>query len=223
MKLAQQCLSSLCIHILQKANLIELSLEENNMIRLIPILIVIVCISACKKENTVEPEPTMNYVDLHQAEVKDGVFQRVDLDDNHTQDFTFTTRLVNDPALNQSTLEFIVIARIDAYLMLVTGTQTGKKFVKGDSLRVAAASGSSWTAFSLMILAKKITPQTGASFWEGEWKDASHHYLPVKVTKTNGSVHIGWIELSMDSAGEKLILHKAALSIDAEKNVAAGI
>jgi hypothetical protein len=192
------------------------------MNRLITILSVIILLFGCKKSNNEPiPEPTMEYLDLNNVEVKDGVFQRVDLDDNNTQDFTFTTRTVTDATLNQTKFQFIVIARIDAYL-LFSGTQTGKKFSKGDSITTVPPAGSTWAPFNLIILAQKITPQSNTPYWDGEWKNASHHYLPVQVTRVDGELYTGWIELSMDVAGEKLILHRAAVSMEPGKNSRAG-
>ena len=192
------------------------------MKRLLPFLSVLILLYACKKNNDLPPEPTVEYINLNNVEVKDGVFQRVDLDDNNTQDFTFTTRIITDPALNQTKFQFLVISRLDAYLLLTTGTQSAKKFMKGDSIRTVASPGSSWAAFSLVIMTQKITPASAAPYWEGEWKDASRHFLPVKVTKRSGEVHTGWIELSMDIANEKMILHKAAISLEPEQDLKAG-
>jgi len=193
------------------------------MNRLLVFLLAAVLLYACKKNNDDPlPEPTMEFLSLDNAEVKDGVFQRVDLGEANSPDFTFSTRTVTDAALNQTKFQFIVTTRIDSYLMLTTGTQTGKKFTKGDSIRTVAAAGSTWASFSLMILAQKITPATGAASWDGEWKNASHHFLPVKITRKNGDIHVGWVELSMDIASEKIILHRAAISIEPDKNVRAG-
>ena len=185
--------------------------------------VMVVLLYACKKSNDDPlPEPTMEFLDLNNVEVKDGVFQRVDLGEPNSPDFTFSSRSVADPALNQTKFQFIVTTRIDSYLMLTTGTQSGKKFIKGDSIRIAAPAGSTWTSFSLMILAQKVTPASSASYWEGEWKNASHHFLPIKITRKNGDIHVGWVELSMDIANEKITLHRAAISIEPEKNVRAG-
>ena len=193
------------------------------MTRLILLVSILLLVYACKKDNeNPPPEPTMEYLDLKNAEVKDGLFQRVDVGEINSTDFTFTTRVVTDPTLNQTKFQFLVTCRLDSYVMLVTGTQTGKKFMKGDSIRMVAAPGSTWTAFSIMHMAEKVTPAAGATYWQGEWKDASRHFLPIKVTMKSGKVHTGWIELSMDITNEKMILHKAAISLEPDKNVRAG-
>jgi hypothetical protein len=72
-----------------------------------------------------------------------------------------------------------------------------------------------------MIMSQKVTPQSGNPFWQGEWKDASHHFLPIKVTRRN-EIYAGWIELTMEPSSERIVLHKAAVSIDPDKNVRAG-
>jgi hypothetical protein len=101
----------------------------------------------------------MTYIDLHEAEVKMGVTQKVNPDQNSTDDFTFSTRTVNDATLNETRFEFYVVSRIDAYLLMISGTPTGKKFNKGDSIRVVAPTGTTWSSLSFMIMSQKVTPQ----------------------------------------------------------------
>jgi len=192
------------------------------MNRSILMLLAILVIIACKKENNAPvPEPTMFYQELYQAVVNINTAQVVDLDENGAREFTFSARTINDATLNQTRLEFVVIARPEGGLLMTTGTQGGKKYNKGDSIRIAAPAGANWASLTLMIMAQKVTPQAGAAYWQGEWKDASHHYLPVTIAK-DGYIHTGWIELSLDIASEKLILHKAAYSLEPDKSSSAG-
>ncbi|MBO9564747.1 MAG: hypothetical protein J7621_18355, partial [Niastella sp.] len=61
----------------------------------------------------------------------------------------------------------------------------------------------------------------GNPYWEGAWKQVHHQYLAIQIVKDNKRYN-GWVEVSFDTAGEKLVLHKAAISKEAEKAVIAG-
>ena len=58
-------------------------------------------------------------------------------------------------------------------------------------------------------------------YWDGIWKRASHHFLPVQVTR-NGKTYNGWMEISFDMSGDKLVLHKAGISTENDKEIKAG-
>jgi len=45
--------------------------------------------------------------------------------------------------------------------------------------------------------------------------------LPIQIER-NGRLYNGWIELSFSTANEKLILHKAAISVEEGRTVRAG-
>ena len=57
-------------------------------------------------------------------------------------------------------------------------------------------------------------------FWEGDWKEASHHFVPIQLKKQNG-LYNGWIEVSFSTVTEKLTLHKAAICTEANKRILA--
>jgi hypothetical protein len=58
--------------------------------------------------------------------------------------------------------------------------------------------------------------------WEGNWKTATKKYLPIQVRKNNLRFN-GWIELTVDTLHEKIILHRAAISKAGEKEIIAGL
>jgi hypothetical protein len=61
----------------------------------------------------------------------------------------------------------------------------------------------------------------GTIYWEGAWKTASHHYFPFYIER-NSKRFFGWIELSFSMALEKIIIHRIAVSEEAEKTIIAG-
>jgi len=186
------------------------------------LILCFILIASCnKKENDVLPIPKMKYLDLHQSEVKTGVTQRIDVDEDGTIDFSFKTLLIGDPILKQDRHAFLVGSTIENYLLAIDNSETGKRLEKGDLIGLMPPSGYEWFQIALVVMTEKIIPESNPSYWRGEWKDASHHYLPIQVRR-NGLRYNGWIETSMDTNGERMILHKAAISTEPHKDVKAG-
>ena len=186
------------------------------------LLFAFMLISACsQKDKDPNPGPVMKYINLNHTEAKKGSPQRLDLDEDGTKDFTFTAFLVGDPVLKQDRLTFVATSTMDTYLLSIENTETGKRMNGGELVGLVPPSGFQWFEIALVVLTEKITPQEGPVFWRGDWKDASHHFLAVQIKK-NGSRYNGWVELSMDTTGEKIILHKAAISLEPNKNVKTG-
>jgi len=72
------------------------------------------------------------------------------------------------------------------------------------------------------MLVQKITSFTAPPVWEGHWRNAVHKYLPYQVLENN-SRYNGWVEISIDVPGEKVVLHKVAISKEANKIIKAGV
>ncbi|KAA9038367.1 hypothetical protein FW778_12400 [Ginsengibacter hankyongi] len=62
----------------------------------------------------------------------------------------------------------------------------------------------------------------GGTLLEGHWKNAVHKYLPYQVVE-NGNCYNGWMELSIDVPGEKVVLRNTAISKEANKIIKAGV
>jgi hypothetical protein len=181
-----------------------------------------VVFTSCEKEHpTGNPLPEqMQYTNLGDAEVSYGHSKSIDINKDGKADFLFSTLLVGDPILQRDKLQFYAYSKIETYLMNDENSQS-LVLSKGDLISIQPA-GYEWYEISGILLAEKITPVTGAIFWEGLWKDASHRFLPVMV-KANGLRQTGWIELSFNKTAEKIILHKAAIRLEAEKDCKAGL
>ena len=78
-----------------------------------------------------------------------------------------------------------------------------------------------WYEVSAIVLAEKITPVNGEPYWQGPWKNVAHKFLPVMIRKEDKSYY-GWIELSFDTAAEKMILHRVAICTEANREVKTG-
>lgn len=180
---------------------------------------------ACKKENTkptipsVPSHPLMSYKNLGDKEVKYGQSQYVDIDNDGSIDFKFSVLLVGDPVLQRDRVQFYANSGIKRNLL---NNQVDESPIlnKGDSVG-KVHNGYTWWEISSIVLAEKIVEYSG-SHWEGLWKNADHNYLPVQIEK-NSKLYHGWVELSFNTAEEKLILHKAAISTEEERSVMAGV
>lgn len=180
---------------------------------------------ACKKEKmqptipSIPSHPVMSYKNLGDKEVKYGQSQYVDIDNDGTIDFKFSVLLVGDPVLQRDRVQFYANSGIKRNL-LNSQVDESPMLNKGDSIG-KVHSGYSWWEISSIVLAEKIVEYSG-NHWEGLWKNADHNYLPIQIEKNNKLYH-GWVELSFNTADEKLILHKAAISTEEERSVQAGI
>ena len=192
------------------------------MRKILIIAIASVLFLACSKKPPINPSgpshPQMAYTNLADKEVKYGQVQFVDIDNDGSNDFKFGVLLVGDPILQRDRVQFYVNSGIKRNL-LNNQVDESPILSKGDSVK-KFHTGYTWWEISSIVLAEKIIENTG-SHWEGLWKMADHKYLPIQIEKNNKLYH-GWIELSFSTTGEKLILHKAAISTEEDKAVQAG-
>lgn len=192
------------------------------MNKLLTLTLAVLLLSSCDKEVCEEPgllHPRMQYTDLQNFEVKYGTTKRVDVDGNGTTDYYFETLLVGDALGQRDRLQFYADSRIDTYLPVNESEQV-PQLSTGDMVK-AQYNTYTWYEISAIVLAEKITPVTGQPYWEGPWKNVSHKFLPIMIRK-DGQRYYGWIELSFDTAAEKMILHRAAIASEADKEVKAG-
>jgi len=176
---------------------------------------------ACKTQDIPYPvtQPQMHYTDLQNAEMRHNQPFALDIDGDGSTDFLFSTLLVGDPILQRDRLQFIAHSKIGTNLLNNDNDQS-PVLNNGDKISLIQT-GYEWFELSAIVLAEKITGMTEPMHWAGLWKYATHRYLPVQLKK-NGKFYNGWIELSLDSLSEKLVLHKTAISIEAGKDIKAG-
>ncbi|HMU11515.1 MAG TPA: lipoprotein [Ferruginibacter sp.] len=188
---------------------------------LIPALAVLL-LAACKK-TTITPPPTphpqMQYLHLHDESIRFGQIKKIDINSDGTDDFLVSTLLVGDPILERDRRQYYISSSTESRF-LQDGNNQSPILNKGDQVMLQHP-GYGWFEVTSLLLAEKIVPMIGNSFWQGAWKQANQHYLPVQVKK-NGSIFNGWIALSFDTMQEKIILHKAAICTEAGKTIKAG-
>lgn len=189
---------------------------------LIP-LAAIAVMAACKK-TTVTPAPVnatlMAYINLHDTAVAFNRYAAFDLDSNGEKDVLFSTLLVGDPIAQQDKKQWYVSTSINTSLP-VNDNESIPVLTDKDSISVKNFNGYTWYNAASVLLAEKIIGMTGSPFWQGDWKQAAHNFLPLQVVK-NGAKYNGWVEVSFSTGDEKIILYRAALCKEKDKAVIAG-
>lgn len=193
------------------------------MRRFIFVIAVILLFTACKRESwqtTPKPEshPEMRYKDLQNAEVKYQQAKMVDVDNDGSADFAFSVQLVGDPLLQHDRWQFIAHSGVNRNLL--NDANDNSPMLKRLDVIGKQMSGYTWYEISAIVLAEKIITNNG-SYWDGIWKNADHQFLPIQLQKEGKYFH-GWIEVSFNTAEEKLVLHRSAISREEEKSVRAG-
>ncbi|MEI9910200.1 MAG: hypothetical protein WDO71_11255 [Bacteroidota bacterium] len=187
---------------------------------LLPVLLIIACND---KEIVIQPLPThpqMKYTDMNNLSIQFGQHKTLNMDGDHTDDLLFSTMLVGDPIFRVDKRKYFVSAAFDVFLLINGGEET-PALNAGDAITIQNHPGYNWFNANSPVLAEKIIEENGPDHWEGNWKNADHKYLPVQVRKNNLRYN-GWVELSFNTGSGELILHRAAISLEAGKTVKAG-
>ncbi|MET0464314.1 MAG: hypothetical protein ABW007_14210 [Chitinophagaceae bacterium] len=189
-----------------------------------------ILLSACsKRDNAVEPPPPdearilpeMMITELNDAEVKQGQSKVIDLNRDGVRDIAFATWYIGNPNENEDEVLFFASTGTQSALML-GGENESPRFGRDNMISKEPSSGFGWYVIGQAELAMKNIGHVGDPYWEKPWKNANHSFLAVRVNKED-NWYYGWVELSMDTANSKLILHRAAIGMVADKAVKTGI
>ena len=194
------------------------------MKKLVYSLILLWIASSCDKPEPLKPpseeHPKMKYMNLADISVIFGRGAFLDVDQDGTKDILFSTQLVGDPINQVDKMQWFVTSSFDTNLP-VNDDENVPMMNYGDSIAVNNFPGYHWYNASTVVLTQKIISNNIPPYWEGGWKQASHRYLPIQVKKNN-QLFNGWIELSFNAPGEKIVLHKTAITIESNKTIIAG-
>lgn len=184
-------------------------------------------LAACKKDAAPGPpkqpgnqQPQMIYTDLQNRELKFEQATAIDLDKDGSVDIGFATWYIGDPIEKEDEVLFFASSYIHSNL-LVNVANTSHAFQLGEIIPAGSYPGHDWYQVAQVEMALKNIPETGTPYWEGAWKQVRHQYLAIQIVKDNKRYN-GWVEVSFDTVGEKLVLHKAAISKEAGQAVIAG-
>lgn len=180
---------------------------------------------SCRKEETarapVVPVVETINIDLAQKEIKYGSPPvLLDFDNDGTRDFIFNVTLVGDPVLRVDKRKFMAGSGINT-LFAVNASEQAPCMNKGDIIPLGNFKGYEWNLVLSVVLVERWENTAGEISWFGNWKAAVKKYLPFQIN-INNKRHIGWVELSIDIANQKVVLHKAAYTKEPEKAIKAG-
>ena len=182
----------------------------------------LVLLGACHKTSEKSPvTPVIDYIEFNK-EIAFTQYFSFDLDSNGSKDFLFYTLLVGDPILGRDYHQYHIVSSIGASFPIDTLNEQTPALAGNMAISPHSPAGLSWYVATDSWIARKVIGTTGAPYWEGNWKDASHRYLAIRVDRA-GHGYYGWLEVSFDATAEKIILHRAALCREAGKEVKAGV
>ena len=175
---------------------------------------------ACRKpppEPPIQRHPSMVVKDLADSSVALGRYAHFDLDNNGQKDVLFSTQSVGYD--NGSIVKQQWTVNTSFYANLpVNSTEQIPVLQYLDSISINDFSGYAWYNASSIVLSQKIYSFTAPPFWEGDWKESYHCFVPVQLVKQDG-LYNGWIEVSFSTTTEKLTLHRMAICKEANKSI----
>lgn len=177
------------------------------------LLVTTIALVAChKKDNPVTDTPAMIYTDCKNTSVKQGQMFHIDLDKDGMRDLSFGTWYTGSPLHREDLVLFYAESYIHTLLLMDTTNESTPMYSKDELIALPTLPAyHQWYQLSLSELARKHIPEMNPIYWDGTWKQASHRYMGIKITKGN-QWYAGWIELSFNTTGEQIILHRAAIS-----------
>ncbi|POY39052.1 hypothetical protein C3K47_00700 [Solitalea longa] len=191
---------------------------KNGLVLLLGCILLIGCKKGDNEIEDPQTHPEMFYKNLEDTEVRFDQIKYLDIDNDGAKDFYFNVQLLGDPVQQRDRIQYLANSLQQGYLLNDAQDQSPilNKFDPVSNTH----EGYTWYENSSILLAEKIVTFNG-NFWEGLWKDADHKFLPVQVKK-NQSLYHGWIELSINTGKEVLILHRSGISKKEDKEVKAG-
>lgn len=179
-------------------------------------------ITSCKKDTkNLKHHPAMSTITFADTEIKFNQRKSIDLNGDGKTDFRFETLLVGDPLQKVDKQQFYITSSIDNYLLVGTDETTPVLNFQ-HTISTNSSDQFNWFDIGAIVLAEKIISGDNEYYWQGNWKDAIRKYLPLQ-RKEGDLRYNGWIELSFNTTDEKIILHRAAVSLEAGKDIYAGV
>jgi len=166
-----------------------------------------------------QPPASMKYVAFHDLELPFGKGLSIDLDEDGMKDIFFSSILVGDP-LDQADKHQFLFGTSPYTFSPVNDMEETPALTQGGVISAASFPGHHWYNANV-ILAQKVIKENIPDSWLGNWKDKSHRYIVLRVDQ-HDQPYYGWIELSFDMQGEKIVLHRAALCKESGREVKAG-
>jgi len=179
--------------------------------------------TSCHKDPVVTPEKPpapMKYIEFHDLELPFGKGLSIDLDQDGQKDIFFSSMLVGDPLAQADEHQFL-FGTSPFTFSPVDDMEETPALAQGRIISDTSFPGCHWYNANV-VLAQKIIKENVPDSWLGNWKDKSHRYIVLRLDQQNQPFY-GWIEVSFDMQGEKVILHRAALCKEPGREIKAGV
>lgn len=190
---------------------------------ILPLTILVLSLSACNKprelDRTPPPPVGMHYINLRDMEIPFNSSKAVDLNGDLQADYNFKVFYTGDAAFQKDNFFFQVDPKQQN--LLLNNGQDDSPMVNSSESIGGQYTGFGWLSQTQVTLAQKSVYSNGNITWQGLWKHASHKFVAVQLRKNNQS-YFGWVELSLDGGSNRLVLHKAGVSLQPNKEVKAG-
>lgn len=183
-------------------------------------------LTSCRKSTVNNPVPpvaeipSMKYKNLGDVQIAFRKSYTCDIDNDGINDFSIHTEYLGKPAENVDCEQFYFSGAYLTFSPVDLNEQTPLLHT-GDVIGKMSYANHFWYNASHLLLSEKVITESGNDYWRGKWKDASHQYLALAVEK-NGKRYYGWLELSFSQRTETVVLHRAAIAEQPEKDVFAG-
>lgn len=191
------------------------------------IILAVVALASCKKEPLPKPLPQpepmveMIYTSLNDESI---YYQQgglaLDVNNDAKADLFFDVQLIGDHINKVDKRQFIILTSIYTSLPVNINEQVAP-LNANDMIPLGNFNGNNWYNASEIILMERNEFANGSIIWRGNWIDRGKKYMPFQIVKNNERYN-GWIELTADKTGERLVLHRMAISKESEKDVKAG-
>jgi hypothetical protein len=180
-----------------------------------------ILLTGCNKKDRHDALPVqMRYTDLNDLALGFGQQKQLDLDADNQVDVLFSTVLIGDPVLERDRRQYFLGSLFHVSILINDNDQM-PVLNAGNIIVAQAMQGYNWYNANSATLAEKIIPMIGSPSWEGDWKNAQHKYIAVRVAKGDKQ-YFGWVEVSFDTTTEKITLHRAAIAMQPGRSVTAG-
>lgn len=168
------------------------------------------------------PAPEMIVTNLNNYEIK---YQHrgitLDVNNDSRADLFFGVELTGDPVFKVDKRRYLVMSGIFTALP-VNSIEQIIPLNANDIIPLQSFNNSEWYEASEVVLIERNDFENGTVIWRGNWLESNKKYLPFQHVHLNRRYN-GWIELTADQKGERLVLHRMAISKEPEIIVKAGL
>lgn len=163
-------------------------------------------VAACRKSAKEPAQPPFQHRSLGEVEVKYLKPYSLDINEEGEDEVYFTVGLVNDTEGTHGI--FVAVSLVSAKIL--AGEDSVVKLDKGGMLPLVPDYPQQWNSYSNFMCELLLPAANPAdTTWRGAWVAADRKYLGVQF-REGDQEYIGWVSASIDTAGDRMVLHECA-------------